>query len=306
MLVLRRQLGRFQPSLWLDGAVAGLSAAAICAAFAFDTILHSTHGSPAAVAVNLAYPIADLVLLALVVGAVVVAPGLPLRLMLLVAGCALLALGDTVYLFQSAADTYVVGTPLDITWPAALLVMSASAWVRLRPARANESERTPRFLVPGLATAAGLTILVLGSVRHVSSVAVGLAAASLVAAGLRMMLSLGEIRRLVEARRHQAVTDELTGLNNRRQLLQRLQLASGGTDETGVRPVAPLFIDLDHFKEINDSFGHAVGDQLLQAIGPRLAEVVRSEDTLARLGGDEFAVILSVPIARTPKRRRVA
>src|SRR6185437_4198572 len=105
-----------------------------------------------------------------------------------VVGCALLALGDTVYLFQSAANTYVVGTPLDITWPTALLVMSASAWVRLRPATARETEHTPRFLIPGLAATGGLTILVLGSVRHVSSVAVGLAAASLVAAGLRMML----------------------------------------------------------------------------------------------------------------------
>lgn len=293
MLVLRQQLGRIRTSLWLDGAVAGLSAAAICAAFAFDTILSATHGSPTAVAVNLAYPIGDLVLLALVVGAVVVAPGLPLRLILLGAGCTLLAVGDTVYLFQSAANTYTVGTLLDITWPSALLVMSASAWVRLRPPRANDGEQAPRFLVPGLAAAAGLAILVVGNSRHVSSVAIGLAAASLVAAGLRMMLSLGEIRRLVEARRHQAVTDELTGLHNRRELLHRLQLALGGTDDQpGVRPVALLFIDLDQFKEINDSFGHAVGDQLLQAIGPRLAQVVRSQDTVARLGGDEFAVVL--------------
>jgi diguanylate cyclase (GGDEF)-like protein len=294
MLVMRRQPGRFQPSLWLDGAVAGLSAAAICAAFAFDTILRATHGSPAAVAVNLAYPIGDLVLLALVVAAVVIAPGLPLRLLLLATGCALLAVGDTIYLFQSAANTYVVGTPLDITWPVALLVMSASAWVRLRSVRSNDMERAPRFLVPGLAAAAGLSILVLGSMRHVSSVAIGLAAASLVAAGLRMMLSLGEIRRLVDARRHQAVTDELTGLHNRRELLHQLQLALECTDdEPGVRPVALLFIDLDQFKEINDSFGHAVGDQLLQAIGPRLAEIVRTEDTVARLGGDEFAVVLT-------------
>lgn len=293
MLVLRRQLGTFHRSLWLDGAVAGLSAAAICAAFAFDTILRATQGSPVAVAVNLAYPIGDLVLLALVVGAVVIVPGLPLRLLMLAAGCALLAVGDTIYLFQSAANTYVVGTPLDITWPAALLVMSASAWVRLRPAQEIDSERTPRFLMPGLAVTAGLAILVLGSVRHVSSVAIGFAAASLAAAGLRMMMSLGEIRRLVEARRHQAVTDELTGLHNRRQLLHQLQLALGGSDdEPGVRPAALLFIDLDQFKEINDSFGHAVGDQLLQAIGPRLAQVVRREDTLARLGGDEFAVVL--------------
>ncbi|HSZ37420.1 MAG TPA: diguanylate cyclase, partial [Acidimicrobiales bacterium] len=293
MLVLRRQLGHVRPSLWIDGAVAGLSAAAICAAFAFDTILRATQGSPTAVAVNLAYPIGDLVLLALVVGAVVIAPGLPFRLLLLAAGCALLALGDTVYLFQSAANSYVVGTPLDITWPAALLLMSASAWVRLRPARASDYERAPRFLVPGLAAAAGLAILVLGSIQHISTVAIGLAAASLVAAGVRMMLSLGEIRRLVEARRHQAVTDELTGLDNRRQLLHRLQLALGTTDdEPGARPAALLFIDLDQFKEINDSFGHAVGDELLQAIGPRLTQVVRSEDTVARLGGDEFAVVL--------------
>lgn len=88
-----------------------------------------------------------------------------------------------------------------------------------------------------------------------------------------------------------AYFDELTGLPNRRMFYQRLQQALAACKHTQNHG-ALLFIDLDHFKDVNDSLGHLLGDQLLQEVALRLNQVVRAEDTLARLGGDEFVVIM--------------
>ena len=90
-----------------------------------------------------------------------------------------------------------------------------------------------------------------------------------------------------------AETDELTGLANRRRFFEvlRAELQRLWRAPAGAR-LALLLLDLDKFKEINDTFGHAVGDQVLQAVGRGLASAVRGTDTVARIGGDEFAVIL--------------
>jgi diguanylate cyclase len=132
------------------------------------------------------------------------------------------------------------------------------------------------------------------SLRHVSTIALGLAAVILTAAVARLALSLRQQRALNESRQHQASTDELTGLGNRRHLLSELEqaLAALSLGAGQVRSLALLLIDLDHFKEINDSFGHQTGDALLRQIGPRIRQIVRRSDLVARLGGDEFAVLL--------------
>lgn len=85
--------------------------------------------------------------------------------------------------------------------------------------------------------------------------------------------------------------DHLTSLPNRRLLRDRVERAIGNADRHGSR-VALLFLDLDHFKVINDTLGHEVGDLLLQAVADRLRGCVRDQDTIARIGGDEFVVIL--------------
>ncbi len=90
---------------------------------------------------------------------------------------------------------------------------------------------------------------------------------------------------------HRARHDVLTGLPNRALLQDRLSEAVAVRPDDGPS-FALLLLDLDRFKEVNDTFGHPVGDQLLQQIGPRLQEALRDEDTVARLGGDEFAILL--------------
>ena len=90
---------------------------------------------------------------------------------------------------------------------------------------------------------------------------------------------------------HQALHDSLTGLPNRKLLLQRAREALDDTARTG-EPLGFCLLDLDRFKEVNDTLGHHVGDHLLQLVGRRLEQVLRPGDTVARLGGDEFAVLL--------------
>ena len=89
---------------------------------------------------------------------------------------------------------------------------------------------------------------------------------------------------------HMAHHDLLTDLPNRRLLMQRLDAALAARDECG-GTLALLYLDLDGFKQINDAWGHAVGDALLHAVGTRLRAFVREGDLAARLGGDEFAVL---------------
>jgi diguanylate cyclase (GGDEF)-like protein len=90
---------------------------------------------------------------------------------------------------------------------------------------------------------------------------------------------------------HLAFHDALTGLPNRSLFNDRIEQALCA-EMRGKNPIAILFIDLDGFKHVNDSYGHAVGDELLQTIANRFKTIVRSYDTVARIGGDEFVVIV--------------
>ena len=124
-------------------------------------------------------------------------------------------------------------------------------------------------------------------------VVLGGVAVSLLLFGVTWMQARNLRERMVqaEALRHHATHDSLTGLPNRDLLYSRLIDALTSCDRTG-RPLALLLIDLNGFKEINDTLGHHSGDHLLREIGPRIEAMLGPSDMVARLGGDEFAVVL--------------
>ena len=173
--------------------------------------------------------------------------------------------------------------------PLAALALATAAWTR-----AERAEPGPEFsaivLVAILAFAtAALTLLTIGQFEAIDDVAVAVAAVTVLAGMARAGLTVTD--RLRETQQ-QALTDDLTGLANRRHLMERLHAAVRSASEHGGE-FAFLLIDLDGFKELNDTLGHHAGDEVLQQIGPRLAQLLRADDTLARLGGDEFAVVLA-------------
>ena len=173
--------------------------------------------------------------------------------------------------------------------PVAAAALATAAWRREPPATGGP-EFSPVVLGAILVSATvAVTLMMIGQFEDLEVVAVALATVTVVAGMARAGLTV--VDRLRESDRR-AITDDLTGLGNRRHLVDRLRAAiTRASDEEG--ELALLLIDLDGFKELNDTLGHHAGDEVLRQIGPRLKHILRADDTLARLGGDEFAVVLS-------------
>jgi diguanylate cyclase (GGDEF)-like protein len=173
--------------------------------------------------------------------------------------------------------------------PLAAFGLAGAAWLREPPAEPGPEFSRIVLTAILLGALAALVLLGVGQFTELEEVAVGLAIATVLAGMARAGLTV--TARLRESH-HQAVTDDLTGLGNRRHLVDRLDAAiesASARDGT----LALLLVDLDGFKELNDTLGHSAGDEVLRQIGPRLAQILREQDTLARLGGDEFAVVLA-------------
>src|SRR5664280_572184 len=289
-LLQRRHSSQFRANLWLDGLVGGLAAAA-AAAVALPAVVTATGGPVATVATNLSYPVGDLVLLAAVIGALGLFGWKPPPVWwLLGAGVVALVLTDTVYLFQAAEGSYRPGMSLDAGWRIGLALPALAAW---RPESAKAQAQPAgrmALLVPSLSGLFGLGLLTYGSLGRLPATTVVLAAGCVMAGLARTALTLRDVQALGTARR-EARTDDLTGLANRRHFYSRL--AQALEVPIADRRLAIMVIDLDRFKQINDSLGHRVGDMLIQLVGQRLTGALRSGDLLARLGGDEFAAIVA-------------
>jgi diguanylate cyclase len=190
---------------------------------------------------------------------------------------------DAIYLVSTAHDTYVSGGLNDGMWVLATTVMALAPGWDDRPAGLRLSGWAV-MAIPLLAVLMALGLLVRGGLHPVAT---GLAAATIITALIRLIVTFREATILADS--HQlALTDDLTGLANRRALYlhARNALASDGTE------AALLLLDLDRFKEVNDSLGHQAGDELLRYVAKRLQVAAPADSILVRLGGDEFAVLL--------------
>ncbi|MFI7597957.1 putative bifunctional diguanylate cyclase/phosphodiesterase [Actinoplanes sp. NPDC049681] len=293
LIGMAREHRRIRASVAWDTAVGALGAGTLLAVVLRPAI-EQVGGNPLQIAVAVAYPLGDAVLIAGLLGIACLHGGrLPRRWLPLMAGLALFSVGDIVYSLRVSSGGYQLHTPLDAIWSFGVALVSTWAVLQAqRPARARESEtgNSAALIVPALANVAALGVLLAASAGMMSRLAVVLAIVTGLAAAGRTHVAYRQLRRMAELIR-QARTDDLTGLANRRALYdlatERLRRSSAATS-------ALLLIDLDRFKGVNDGLGHHVGDRLLVQAGQRLAERLRPDDVLARLGGDEFAVIADV------------
>src|SRR5438309_3601160 len=286
--MLRQHTAKFSVSLWLDGIVGGLASAAIAAAAILKPVLATSGGSIAAVVTTTAYPLLDILLLLVVVATLSLYHWrAPTGLWLFAAGLICFAIADAIYLVSTAHDSYVSGGLNDGMWVLATTVMAfAPGWAD-RPAGLRLSGWAV-MAIPMASTLAALALLVHG---HLHPVATGLAAGTVLAALGRLVVTFREATALADSRQL-ALTDDLTGLANRRALyVQSRRLLSDA--HHGRAEGALLLLDLDRFKEVNDSLGHQAGDQLLREVARRLELATPPGSLLVRLGGDEFAILLS-------------
>ncbi len=302
-LLLRERVGRVRVSEWLDGVIGVLAMAAVAAATVLDPVLKSTGGETKVVITNLAYPVGDLVLLVFTVGAIGFLGWRPGRgWFVLALGLGLFAISDSAYLLEAAKGTYVEGGVIDAGWPIAACLLAFAAWQPMAAARPRAAGTVTDQSITGGFALLALGVLVLDLVHPVNFAGRVLAVAAMIAIVVRLAIAAHESRRIERTRNIQAKTDELTGLANRRGFYGELERQLAGLTASG-ESAALLLMDLDHFKEFNDSLGHGAGDQLLEEVAPAPVHRPRpGASSVARLGGDEFVVLLP-PGTRGPAPR---
>jgi diguanylate cyclase (GGDEF)-like protein len=287
----------------IDAAILAAGAGSI---FWIAIVQPSLQGAvdPMAAAVSMAYPGMDLILLALGLRVLLSATARPPYLRFLFAGIALYFVADIVYALALLNETYAEGQLVDAGWIVGVLLISVAA---LHPSVADpvkvvesSEARLSRHRLGLLAIAALIApaILMIQSSQAGDEVVIGLVVQWTVLFGLVMVrlattvdelgISLTLRGRLQGDLAYQAHHDPLTRLANR--LLFEVRLANAMA--TAPATTALIFLDLDDFKTINDTLGHATGDELLRILASRVQRGLRRSDLAARLGGDEFAILV--------------
>ncbi|OZM72286.1 diguanylate cyclase [Amycolatopsis antarctica] len=244
--------------------------------------------------VSVAYPVMDLMMFAVALRLILGSGSRPLPFFLLSANLLLFFAADSTYVLQQLNGTYGAGNFLDAIWLFGNLALGASA---LHPTMGLVGTPRPPDYDPGpggyrivALCAASLIAPAILLVQHFQGDHADIPVIA-IACGVLFLLTIARMAVLVAHQRQIAITDALTGLHTRRFLETRLPAAMHECDRSG-GSLALLIADVDHFKSVNDRFGHPVGDRVLIEIARRLRAVTRENDLLARYGGEEFAVLV--------------
>jgi diguanylate cyclase (GGDEF)-like protein len=285
VLAARRELRAAGAAVWLDSLLGGLGAATVMTLVLERVLVGASRGA-LNTGLAMIYPILDLLVAAAALG-VTALQGRVLRWRwpLLAAGFLTLALVDALSALDFASGSFAAGDALDVLWPVGLVLLCP--WALARPDDSPRPTSRVALAVPAFAIMSVLAVLAASQQAAVSSSTRALAALTLLVTVARTQLAFRQVLRLADVRRLAAI-DELTGLANRRALVDGAP-ARLETDTAW----ALLLLDLDRFKEINDSLGHDVGDELLRRMAARLESATPTDAMLVRLGGDEFAVLMA-------------
>jgi diguanylate cyclase (GGDEF)-like protein len=233
------------------------------------------------------YPLIDLVLFTVVLAQVMLRHrDRSLRSAALLIGFLGLAIADSNFILRLSADAYSSSLVLDAVWGVSFAAIVGGACTRPSATLPRSIERRSLSGVLALAAALAVAVLMMHPTGIIGWFVTIPALVTLVATVARLMLALREAQGTAEALRLSR-TDELTGLPNRRALMAATDNALSSD-----APLGLMLLDLDSFKDVNDSLGHSVGDEVLISLGRRMRTILDQKVLLARLGGDEFALLV--------------
>jgi two-component system, cell cycle response regulator len=296
--LVKARASELDPRLWMDGVIAALGTGALGAALVFQFVADRTAGSSLEVATTLAYPLGDVILLALVVGVVALTRWHPGRTWsLLLAGLAVMAVADVAFTLQSYEATLPGGDWVEPIYLLAALFIGAEAWQpeadAIRPEPSFEGWR--ELIVPGIVATAMIALVAMQYFSRASALTTVLWSAAMLSVIIRLAVSVRENKRLLEVVR----TDQLTGLGSQGRLQIDLAVRCARAQEEALTLV---LLDLNGFKHYNDTFGHPAGNEMLTRLGAQLREAVEPGAAAYRVGGDEFVVL----VGGGPERQEAA
>ena len=267
----------------IDAAIVALGVSALASALLMKPVLPNFNGDQLETFFAIIFPVADIVLIALVIS---INPfhQINRRSFILTFGIFAFAAADFVNLWLSRNGNYSFGSWTDSLWLLALFIIVESLWHK-RDENKSPIQTHPILIAVAVLFSAVLLSLLALKPGYLPGFIVGPAIATLFLAFIRMVVALRQAQE-IGTERTLARTDELTGLPNRRKFMAELIEFSNTQG-------ALLLLDLNGFKPINDQYGHEVGDQLLRAVSKRFRRSLPSHSTLARLGGDEFGALIS-------------
>ena len=300
-IVMQQSYGPRAVSVRLDGLIAGLALAALGSTYWFHQYIEVS-GRPLLAELNIFNPILVIVLLVLLIAGLVPSHFRPNRpTVWLVIGLISIGLGDLVEINKVVTMSHLVDSLATSSRTLGMCSLALAAWPRVdRRSESRERLISPwgLNLIPVIFGTLSIAILANAVHRTTSKATTFMALGSLVLVILRMVMTQSEVRQLGRSHFVDARTDHVTGLSNRRDFLE-----GGDSKLASLRPdeqLATLLIDLDGFKEVNDSLGHAQGDELLKIIGRRFAKKIGIRGPMARTGGDEFACTLVIETESDP------
>ena len=266
----------------VDASIVGLGLSTLGAAFALQPLLPHFEGDLDQSFLAIFYPVADLVLICFII-ATVVMQGFSVRGLLLSIGVCIYATTDFIFLWQNLNMNYVFGSLVDYGWLLAFVVISESAWHSGTDNSAKNGISPILITISVFLSATLLALLAIAPDNFPHFILIP-AIGTLALAFIRMSIALSQARNIGHER-VLARTDELTTLPNRRRLISEIP-------SFATRKGSLLLLDLDGFKPVNDSYGHEVGDKVLQQVAQRFSRALPSTALLARLGGDEFGILV--------------